>query len=540
MKNKILIFSSIFIMLFSANVIAEPSDADEFLKIDEAHNELIELTQEANALIEIIDETIIVSELEASIDNVEEAVANNQATEATLQMLEAELHTEIIHTEERYQEFLQSEDESLNESTTEEENPATQESEAIDELITIVTNGEYDRSEATKMVERLQSIYPVLYQGLIDSGVKMYLVNFPITELEQFSDLAGKIPAGWENEGKTWDDVPGAGGINSVARIGYSEPLIENSHGSFNLELHEIGHPVDQFVLGNISDSAEFKEIHQAEQLNFLPDVYFDAPSEYFAEAFSYYFLSDESRNQLRVQAPRTYSFFQSLSGEEQPPEPSIERLTQAIEELRAMDDSLITEELYNAFDYAITVRDNPLATQEEIDTAEVQLREAMQFAVSQPKDEEEVISVDKNLLNTAIDEAIHLVEETSPTNFINALDNAYIVSQDPYATQEEVDTALENLATEIANAQSENPTDLSEDEVDAVIHEKSNDSESEDIVVAASGGSELPSTATHTFNYIFVGLMLIILGITTMVSRKLQPLFLNNYLDEKKFTISR
>lgn len=602
MKNKIIALSVIFFMSFSANVIAEPLDTYEDSKVNEAYAELYELQQEAIELIEKAEDEITVSELESTVDSVTETLENNeQMLLGELEALEEDLQNEInlavatateeetintaaleeliIEAENTATELNEQESENLEAvmveatelldaepSQTEVDEMVvqldqaidaavtieeTENEEVIDELITVVTKGDYDLSEANQMIQRLQNIAPVLYQGLVDSGVKMYLVNFPITELEQFADLAGEIPPGWEDEGKTWDDVPGAGGLNSVARIGYSEADVNNGHGSFNLELHEIAHPVDSIVLNNISSSSEFGAIHQEEQTNFLPDPYFTDPAEYFAEAFSYYFLNEESKNQLRVMAPRTYTFFQQISGEEQEEEPSIENLVQAIEEVRAMNDEWMTEELYNAFEFALVVRDNATSTQEEIDAAEIQLREAIQVAIEQQEAEDneekaEPSPIDKEELNQKIEEAVNIVKETSPASFTEALNNAYSISQDPNSTQAEVDNALENLASEIELAQSDvdfnSPQEEEDIDVEPINGESNSESESEDFIIASStdNGSILPNTATNIFDYLFIGLTLIILGITTILSRKIQQIMHKDYLNESKFTISR
>src|SRR5699024_7062456 len=80
------------------------------------------------------------------------------------------------------------------------------------------------------------------------AGVSIILMDMPLTELPEFDYLSGKVPRGWEKTNSTWDEVPGAGGHTTAARIGYSDP--GNGHSTINLELHEYGHAVDSYAAG--------------------------------------------------------------------------------------------------------------------------------------------------------------------------------------------------------------------------------------------------------------------------------------------------
>ncbi|WP_407081821.1 anthrax toxin lethal factor-related metalloendopeptidase [Psychrobacillus antarcticus] len=127
--------------------------------------------------------------------------------------------------------------------------------------------------------------------------------------------MRGVTPRGWESG--TWDDVPGLGGNPTIARIGYSD--FNNGHGSKNLELHEIAHAIDIYVFDGISNSDEFKKILEKEMLSLMSShpypnfIYHLYPEEYFAEAFAYYYLNNERKDELKQRAPLTYSFFQKL-----------------------------------------------------------------------------------------------------------------------------------------------------------------------------------------------------------------------------------
>lgn len=187
------------------------------------------------------------------------------------------------------------------------------EANVLDEVVVLETKGDYDEVAAEEMKQRIGTIHIGFLNALAREDIVIKLINFPLTELEEYTFLKGVVPRGWENTGYTWDDVPGAGGDPTVAKIGHSDPLPENFHDTLNLELHEIAHAIDQFVLNDISFGAEFMAIHAAEQPYFLPDVYFEYPEEYFAEVFAYYYLNEEMRSVLKEQAPETFAFIANL-----------------------------------------------------------------------------------------------------------------------------------------------------------------------------------------------------------------------------------
>ncbi|MCZ2259642.1 immunoglobulin-like domain-containing protein [Sporosarcina sp. G11-34] len=188
---------------------------------------------------------------------------------------------------------------------------ASAESITLDQVVIIETKDDFDQGEAARMKGRIGQIHPSIINALYERNLTIKLINFPLTDLPEYEFLRGEIPRGWENTGKTWDDVPGAGGNPAVARIGYSNP--SEWHGTINLELHELAHLIDSHVFNYSSHTAEFSTIHKEEQAGFLQGVYFTNTEEYFAESFSYYYLGGERRSKLQLQAPKTYKFISSL-----------------------------------------------------------------------------------------------------------------------------------------------------------------------------------------------------------------------------------
>ncbi len=178
---------------------------------------------------------------------------------------------------------------------------------------------DYDHDEAQKMKARILFISPKILMSLYSANVKMKLTNGPITDEPELMYLKGTVPRGWEDTGLTWDDVPGAGGYDMpIARIGYSDPSSLNNHDTINLELHEIAHTVDNYITGEVKEpisfSKEFIEIWESEVEQVLSYSYFMTyPEEYFAEAFAMYYLNEDSKQQLKEFAPKTYNYIKDL-----------------------------------------------------------------------------------------------------------------------------------------------------------------------------------------------------------------------------------
>ena len=187
------------------------------------------------------------------------------------------------------------------------------------EKIIHTPTGNYDQDEVKRIAKRIEQLPASLLLQLWNYPVNLHLTNGPITDTEYFSYLKGETPRGWEGTNLTWEDVPGVGGTeNVVIRIGYSEK--GKGHNSINLELHEIAHSIDQLLKGNASSSDAFLTIWKKERdVLFRDYTYFTKhPEEYYAETFAMYFLNDESREQLKTRAPKTYQYlkkqFQSQS----------------------------------------------------------------------------------------------------------------------------------------------------------------------------------------------------------------------------------
>lgn len=185
-------------------------------------------------------------------------------------------------------------------------------SDIMDKLI-VFQEDIYDKEEANKMINRLEKIPQPILEDLYKEDVKIILSNTNITEIDEYKHLKGVTPRGWEGTGRTWDDVPGAGGKPVVARIGYSEP--GEAHDAINLELHETAHAIDAYVFNEISSTRSFKDIWRAEVTSLFGDnpYFVNYPEEYFAETFAMYYLDENKKGELREKAPLTYKVMKNL-----------------------------------------------------------------------------------------------------------------------------------------------------------------------------------------------------------------------------------
>ncbi|MBU8916142.1 toxin [Bacillus sp. FJAT-29953] len=179
--------------------------------------------------------------------------------------------------------------------------------------IIILPSQPFDEKEAAKMINRVGLLPKSLLNKIYQNDITLKLFTGKLTDNPPARQLKGKIPRGYPAN-ITWDDVPGIGGGKVVlAQIGASDK--GKGHGSINLELHEMAHSIDHFVLNNVSQTKEFKTLMENEHEKLFPGKsYFEYPEEYFAEAFAMYFYNSESKAKLKQKAPKTYKFYENLA----------------------------------------------------------------------------------------------------------------------------------------------------------------------------------------------------------------------------------
>ncbi|WP_040208536.1 anthrax toxin lethal factor-related metalloendopeptidase [Neobacillus jeddahensis] len=178
--------------------------------------------------------------------------------------------------------------------------------------IIVLPQQSFDQKEAAAIISRIDSLPRSLLEKLTQHGVIVKLFTGKLTDNPTVKHLAGIVPRGYQSN-LTWDDVPGIGGSKLVlVKIGSSND--GTAHGSVNLELHELAHTIDHYLLGKISDSDEFQIIWENEHEKLFPgNDYFFYQEEYFAECFAMYNLNKNTREKLLEKAPKTFEFMKEL-----------------------------------------------------------------------------------------------------------------------------------------------------------------------------------------------------------------------------------
>lgn len=182
------------------------------------------------------------------------------------------------------------------------------------ENMVLLPQAAYDKTEAMEMIERLDHIPTSLLESTSSQEIKIRLFEKKLTDFSTTSHLKGVTPRGYTNKSITWDDVPGIGGSKLVlVKIGHSEK--GKGHNSTNLELHELAHSIDRYVLTDLHYELEFLPLWKSEAPRVFPNepYFLQYKEEYFAETFAMYYLNPETRNLLKKKAPATYQFFKEL-----------------------------------------------------------------------------------------------------------------------------------------------------------------------------------------------------------------------------------
>ena len=349
-------------------------------------------------------------------------------------------------------------------------------------------DGSYDANEAQAMINRLARVDERILAHTNHAGVRIILMDQPLTELPEFEYLSGVTPRGWEGTGRTWDDVPGAGGYTTAARIGYSNP--GNSHSTINLELHEYGHAVDSYAAGfTVSESQAFRDIMAQEKDNLFRDHqvpgYFNTPGEYFAETFAMYYLGGNAGARLAERAPQTYHFMetfhnrlvtvQGVTGNtveiswdalEGAAYYEIYRDDQLIDTTQAanyQDRRLDTSTTYKYHVRAMDQNDRPLLNS--------------YFRTATTTNVSDAPEVDTSGLEQTVNEAKQVPVASRTPELQSALENATALLNDNQATQDQLDEARSALSTALQN--NEEP-EVAEESTEEATEEESTEPTSE------------------------------------------------------------
>ncbi|RIW28487.1 toxin [Bacillus salacetis] len=192
-------------------------------------------------------------------------------------------------------------------------NDLTLQSSILEDII-LLPRDTYDEDEARLIIYRLDHLPAELLHQVKAEGIMVRLFQDNLTNFPTTQHLKGITPRGYTNTERTWDEVPGIGGSQLVlVKIGHSEKGA--GHGSVNLELHELAHSIDRYVLDEIYHKMKFTLVWKQEA-NFLfqeEDYFLNYKEEYFAETFAMYFLNMKTKKELKEKAPATYQFFKEL-----------------------------------------------------------------------------------------------------------------------------------------------------------------------------------------------------------------------------------
>lgn len=187
------------------------------------------------------------------------------------------------------------------------------------ENIIILPETPFNQKEAAKVISRLSTLPNQLLDQIDAQGIVVKLFEGKLTDNPTARHLRGVIPRGYQSK-TTWDDVPGIGGSKTVlVKIGSSEK--GKGHGSVNLELHELAHSIDHYILNDIKYDRTFMEAWEKERGTLFPgqSYFLLFPEEYFAETFAMYYLNEETKQTLFELAPQSYVFISKISKNREP-----------------------------------------------------------------------------------------------------------------------------------------------------------------------------------------------------------------------------
>jgi Pro-Pro endopeptidase len=185
--------------------------------------------------------------------------------------------------------------------------------------IILLPDNSFNQKEAANVVRRLSSLPNQLLDQIIQQDITIKLFEGKLTDNPTASHLRGVIPRGYQSD-TTWDDVPGIGGGKIVlVKLGHSEK--GKGHGSVNLEMHELAHSIDRYILHEVKYNRLFLDIWEKERSILFPNHSYLLmfPEEYFAESFAMYYLNDKTKINLYQRAPQTYEFIRNLNEKSEP-----------------------------------------------------------------------------------------------------------------------------------------------------------------------------------------------------------------------------
>lgn len=150
-------------------------------------------------------------------------------------------------------------------------------------------------------------------------GIHIDLVSGGVANHTQARHLRGVLPRGYQEGGRTWGRVPGAGGDTSGNPTIIAADSLYKNHGCINLVIHEHTHSFDSAMAkrhrlsqSKLSDTPQWLEIHRA--YKWYDESYLTKhPEEAFVETVAAYYHSPESRKSWCTKFPRACTFVDTL-----------------------------------------------------------------------------------------------------------------------------------------------------------------------------------------------------------------------------------
>lgn len=224
-------------------------------------------------------------------------------------------------------------------------------------------------------------------------------------------------------------------------------------------------------------------------------------------------------------------------------PEPEVDtsKLEALLAEASSYDADEYTEESYAALTSAVTEAEEVLAdedaTQEDVDEAVANIELAIAGLVEvepEPEDPEVDTSELEALLSKAATYDPDAYTEETYTVLTTAASNALTVLANEDATQEDVDTAVTDLKAALAGLEEieeepeqpkEEPKEPEVETEDPKIKEtdtkETDDNKESPVNVTDGNDNVLPKTATNQFNWLIGGLIMLMIGSSTLFIRK-------------------
>lgn len=193
--------------------------------------------------------------------------------------------------------------------------------EYIENIVNVYMEDEnYDVDSAQRRIDDLELVPEPLLKLLNDKEVNMYIIDFPIPNLDAFSIYKDKKEE-FDLEGENWNGILGVQYMGNAAVLIDSAyhlpPVYKENEGVASVSIHELAHLIDARMVSEenrLSEEDEFIKIKNEEYqaLNFRPST-MKEEKEYFAEGFAMFLASDEWHEEMKNKAPQTYEYFDTF-----------------------------------------------------------------------------------------------------------------------------------------------------------------------------------------------------------------------------------